>query len=604
MRVDVNDVLRLSGDNRRELQRVLDYYDKEKPDPLKLKAARFLLSNMVGHYAVAGKTMERLKRDIDTTFRNQPNVVKLIFYLMAARIASGQDHVVKYDLHEITSDYLIKNIERSFDIWENIKHHYDLSCEDFFQYILPYRISNEPLTEWKDSTFYYRYNFAKREHMSLNLNSYESYVSSKVPNNMFYERLKGQLSDSLFKQYAIDCIDRAYMTQVTNQIFGIPTAVDFVPHYPVHENRHYWTIVRDRRYANGKCYSVRIPYTAKVYRKTSFVNEIPEDKENFVPRFILDPYKMDVTGAYEDVTCLEYEFETIKSSSEYAYLCVFNNLAWNEVAWGKLRGKKVVFNNIGRDIIYMPCYYDGHTQVLADYPQWVQLNGTVKALIPDKQNLQNLRLNRKFTYNTAGDYYGTMITGLQLCATDDLSKEVHDSISVIRHYNYMAFDTLRVHTTKKYKYWMFKKLFYGNSEFASVKFVHGDSILSPINTFTIDASGKVSKNWLSPRCIFNDDLLDYGGITYIAGVEFENPVSVDVVKYITRNDKNGVYPGDIYELLYFDQGEWVSLGRKVATADYIEYDNVPSGALYWLRNRTEGKEERPFTVMNGRVRFW
>ncbi len=37
----------------------------------------------------------------------------------------------------------------------------------------------------------------------------------------------------------------------------------------------------------------------------------------------------------------------------------------------------------------------------------------------------------------------------------------------------------------------------------------------------------------------------------IAGVEFEKPVSVDVVKYITRNDKNGVYAGDIYELFVF-----------------------------------------------------
>ena len=109
---------------------------------------------------------------------------------------------------------------------------------------------------------------------------------------------------------------------------------------------------------------------------------------------------------------------------------------------------------------------------------------------------------------------------------------------------------------------------------------------------------------LISQCIFNDELLDYGALSKIAGVEFEKPVSVDVMRYISRNDKNGVYPGDTYELLYFDKGEWVSLGRKVATADYIEYENVPSGALYWLRNRTEGKEERPFTVMNGRVRFW
>ena len=98
----------------------------------------------------------------------------------------------------------------------------------------------------------------------------------------------------------------------------------------------------------------------------------------------------------------------------------------------------------------------------------------------------------------------------------------------------------------------------------------------------------MDKNGLLSRNIFND-FIGFWDVVKIAGVEFREPVSVDVVKYITQNDKNGVYPGDTYELLYFDQGEWVSLGRKVATTDYIEYDDVPSGVLYWLRNRTEGK---------------
>lgn len=133
MLVDVNSAMALSGENRLELQKVLDYYREEKPDRLKLKAAEFLISNMVAHYAVAGKTMERLKRDIDTTLRDQPNAVKLFFYLMAARIAKAQgNHTVEYDLHCITSDYLIKNIERSFEIWQDLKNHYDLPVEDFF----------------------------------------------------------------------------------------------------------------------------------------------------------------------------------------------------------------------------------------------------------------------------------------------------------------------------------------------------------------------------------------------------------------------------------------------------------------------------------------
>lgn len=112
MLVDVNSALKLSGDNRGELQKVLDYYRKEKPDLLKLKAAEYLISNMVAHYAVAGETMDRLKRDIDTTLRDQPNAVKLMFYLMAARVAIAQGgNTVEYDLHKITSDYLIRNID-------------------------------------------------------------------------------------------------------------------------------------------------------------------------------------------------------------------------------------------------------------------------------------------------------------------------------------------------------------------------------------------------------------------------------------------------------------------------------------------------------------
>lgn len=43
----------------------------------------------------------------------------------------------------------------------------------------------------------------------------------------------------------------------------------------------------------------------------------------------------------------------------------------------------------------------------------------------------------------------------------------------------------------------------------------------------------------------------------------------------------------------------------VREADYsVDYGDVPAGALYWLRNRTKGVEERVFTVEDGQARFW
>ena len=50
---------------------------------------------------------------------------------------------------------------------------------------------------------------------------------------------------------------------------------------------------------------------------------------------------------------------------------------------------------------------------------------------------------------------------------------------------------------------------------------------------------------------------------------------------------------------------WKSLGRKVVADYHVDFEGVPSGALLWLHNRTEGVEERVFTVEeDGEIRYW
>ena len=74
---------------------------------------------------------------------------------------------------------------------------------------------------------------------------------------------------------------------------------------------------------------------------------------------------------------------------------------------------------------------------------------------------------------------------------------------------------------------------------------------------------------------------------------------------LPRGDGNGIYPGNEYELFYHDLSGWKSLGRKVAADYHVDFEGVPSGALLWLHNRTEGVEERVFTVEeDGEIRYW
>lgn len=131
--------------NRLELEILLQHYTY---DSLKLEAAKFLIRNMPHCYSYQqGGEMDSVKRvrtyyspfgQIDQTYarrwghytyRNLPKI---------------------YDAHIITAEYLIDNIDRAFDNWQKRPWNRSLSFEDFCEYLLPYRIGDEPLEEWRE----------------------------------------------------------------------------------------------------------------------------------------------------------------------------------------------------------------------------------------------------------------------------------------------------------------------------------------------------------------------------------------------------------------------------------------------------------------------
>lgn len=76
------------------------------------------------------------------------------------------------------------------------------------------------------------------------------------------------------------------------------------------------------------------------------------------------------------------------------------------------------------------------------------------------------------------------------------------------------------------------------------------------------------------------------------------PRRVRHIRFIGRNDGNGIEVGNDYELLYWD-GHWRSFGRVSAADTKLVFRNVPSGRLYVLSNLTKGHEERIFTYVDG-----
>ena len=54
-----------------------------------------------------------------------------------------------YDAQVITSNYLIENIDLAFKVWKKYPWNRSLDFDDFCEFILPYRIDNEPLSSWR-----------------------------------------------------------------------------------------------------------------------------------------------------------------------------------------------------------------------------------------------------------------------------------------------------------------------------------------------------------------------------------------------------------------------------------------------------------------------
>lgn len=137
----IEEVLDFAGDNSGELKQVLSHYERQG-DGLKLKAARFLIANMEDKYAYDipdwGAIHDTL-RAIKRTGRGE-NRWKQINYKILPKV---------YDAQVMTADYLIENIDLAFDAWRQRPWGRHYSFEDFCEYILPYRIGDEPLERWR-----------------------------------------------------------------------------------------------------------------------------------------------------------------------------------------------------------------------------------------------------------------------------------------------------------------------------------------------------------------------------------------------------------------------------------------------------------------------
>lgn len=621
----------LAEENKAELEKVLRRYKNSTADSLKYKAACFLIENMPYHNYQTGKKLEQylvyyrwLKESLGTGI--EPSVIADSVKKVFGPI-DGQE--VKYDILEIDSAYLCRNIDWAFKVWKEQPWGKNVSFDTFCEYLLPYRIEDEALADWREE-YYEKYNpllDSLRSSDSLDkedpivavrylmdkLQNQPTYFSSVTPINFphigpkYAQYLSGTCRE--FTDYYV------YVCRA----LGIPCSIDF---YWGSNATHFWVSNWDKE---GENYMIDYPNPpkatrlswmrhmekTKVYRHTFSLNRKVQEEmaalDEAVYSFWVQPRFVDVTNLYtpfckDKMKIPTSRFYPEKRTGQIAYLCCSFRKGWLPVDWTKYNGDDLEFHQMQKgSIMRVATYENGNLHYLTDPFEMDQWTNELQ-FYTGKGEKQDMVLYAKYSQERdEGEYQKRMLSGV-FEGSNDPTFMKKDTLFIIQQKPHRLNTEVRIRPDKTYRYIRYKGkdntfcnvaeiAFYAPNDTAVLK---GKVIGTP-GCFQKDGSHEFTnvfdgKSWTS-----FDYIKSSGGW---AGLDFGKPVLLGRIVYTPRNRDNYIRPGDEFELLYC-QGEWKSTGRTRSVSDSLVYRDMPENAVFLLVNHSRGVQEQIFEYKNG-----
>lgn len=523
-----------------------------------------------------------------------------------------------YDVDIVNSDSLIKSIDYSFKLLEESPFLKAYNWGMFLDYILPYRIADEPLE--------YGWKWDLKNYLSVSstdIISAAEEINAQIKLNMSAENYGDlpQSYSSLLKRGYGKCDDRTMLVVMALRAVGIPAAYEFVPFWGSSNNGHSFVSVimpdgtiyplqNTNRMTTDGYLSRKTP---KVYRKMYLhqgLSAISDDVPNlFSAQDILDVTPLHQIG-YIDIDLSS----VIKTAHSTYYLSVFSPGGWLPVAYSRDKSFKFVgtgyrFNekempeakNLGEGILYLPSSWCENEIIPVGNPIIVSSQG-VREVICDTSCLMRVELTRKYPLNHRIANFAKFMLGGMFEGANQKNFSDADTIYYISTIPKSQMQYVQIESDKSYRYIRYKR---PNGTFSiaeiAAKNAKGESI--PFKPILCEALMQEKM----AGYMYDGDPLSYyqmgSGINLWVGMDFGHAIKINELGFAPRNDDNAINSTDVYELFYWQNG-WKSLGLTKSLTDTLVYENVPTGALLWLHNLTRGREERPFTYEQSKQIWW
>lgn len=668
---DVRDALKQAKNNAPELEKVLEHY--RHTDSEKYRAACFLIANMPYHESQQEITFSQKH---NSYFATTDSLFNLYFGNMSAeeirkkkfRIPDSIRNLLneqyinipkpiytkgKKDIESITADFLIDNIESSFDVWKNTSLLQYMTFEEFKESILPYRTTDEPLLFKKSELRRKFLPIIDKEGMriiQIPIERYKMYIL-KQQRISYYTKRKEDLGlyDLYLPGTMRNCHSQVTWTSNIFRSCGIPVCYEFTPQWPDRENRHFWNASPDSTGiylpysapANNlkEDWDNHLKYAGKVYRKTFSVHKdtpfFIKAANEIIPEILSSPNLSDETYRYHQTITLELPFE-IQTNNKVAYLSFITRSGIVPVAWGKIdkSRNKVTFTQVPLSMTFILSYYkDDCLKAIGNpfklspkrnleeipKPLTIQKNITPIRLSWTGKELKRLsgkieegdltfqefcvdtlvhidmKLYRKYPLKEHLLKLHENLKGTYILASTALEGK-YDTLAILAEKPTPEWQNLKIQSRKKYRFLSIRSLNRKPLYLAEIKFngciqPKKSNSFIPLELEVDSISKKVTDNNVET---FTN--------THTIQARLKQEAYIHDFEFIPRNANNFIQSGNMYALYYFHNGEWNLCKIQRAYSNKLDFNNVPAKGLYLLKCLNAGKEELPFTYTD--KQYW
>lgn len=628
--------LKEAGSNRVELQKVLDRY--RDTDEEKYRAACFLIRNMPFYYSYEGKELDKYllyfqvcAADRDRDERKITDSLKLadgIFHLSSL--------TKRKDIETVDSAFLVTHIEWAFKVWREQPWGKNVSFADFCEYILPYRIKDEPLSLWREE-LYNRYNplLDSLRHTSGGEDPLQAAQVVLAHLGRETYRATTTIPDGpgvgprTLEWRVGTCREFTAGLVYACRALGIPCGVDYVILWGDRVGRHFWNFTLDKA-GNGyaadspsgtkkywrECQDFSPKCKGKVYRTTFSPNEnileLWQKGVSVYPTFCY-PFFQDVTASYLShskrmVEIPEERFSLHKlKKGELIYLCLTKKQDWEPIDYTVYERGAIRFESVEGNVTCIVGSWNGQRLIPLSLPFYISEDPSVLHFYQPAKEKQTVSLTMKF-HRLGDDSLHIRMAGGVIEGSDRADFRNADTLYIIPKTPYRLFSIVRLKTRKAYRYMRYKGEDWTHCNIAELSFYATTNDTVPLHGKIIGTPGcRGDDGQHEYTNAFDGDVntsFDYKeAADGWVGLDFGRPVRVAKAVYTPRNRVNFIYKGYDYELFYWEDGCWNSLGRQTATADSLLYQ-APVNALLYLRCYTEGQDEHVFEYRDGRQIFW